>query len=619
MNFRLGARQFFEQQSAHAPQLPYDAEVKWLESTSTQYIDTGITADQDILLECAGRLTDVSITTAARHVVHAYSSGRITFGWLLGRNQTFGLAALTTSPVVADADTEWHSVIICSTAESPYYEFDGEKSYLTPQSSVLSLGTINLFANGSTNGAFVRISYVKISRPSTGQTLADLIPVRFANELGESEGAMYDRVSGALFRNQGTGKFIVGADADMPYDREVKYVEYHSTNFDSTFSIPFSESVLSRFRGKKFDEIDWSAKGTVSRIDNGGNIVGIGGGSGLGGVGPYMSGGSSPPSIYAGTASTGSVVCQTLDDYHSVGVSISSGIRYGQIDGGEIVASSVTTTATIDESKLVFLYASKRSGTQSGTKFRQSDVEVKIGDETVVDGRPVVTADGAIGWYDYVSRQVYSAPSSTTGLSAGPVVSNEGPRPYAYKVQYIETDGVASYIDTGVTADGFDFKLKFNFAFVGDTDTVGGTNVMYLLNKGWTVVSCLSNGVIVPASGFTFDTTGNVFYECEVQWFIGDKYAKVDGTTLATSSTTTVFDPNKNFVIGANTNSSSGIKSVGHVKCAKFQIFDNDGNCKFNGIPVVDRNGVSCMYDYISKTLKYNAASSGMITAGPPI
>lgn len=55
------------------------------------------------------------------------------------------------------------------------------------------------------------------------------------------------------------------------------------------------------------------------------------------------------------------------------------------------------------------------------------------------------------------------------------------------------------------------------------------------------------------------------------------------------------------------------------MKCAKFQIFDHDGNCKFNGIPVVDGNGVACMYDYISKTLKYNSASSGTITAGPPL
>lgn len=40
----------------------------------------------------------------------------------------------------------------------------------------------------------------------------DSIAVRFTNELGETEGAMYDRVSGQLYRNAGTGAFIIGPD-----------------------------------------------------------------------------------------------------------------------------------------------------------------------------------------------------------------------------------------------------------------------------------------------------------------------------------------------------------------------------------------------------------------------
>ena len=39
-----------------------------------------------------------------------------------------------------------------------------------------------------------------------------MLPVRFTNESGVLEGAMYDRVSGQLFRNAGTGAFIIGPD-----------------------------------------------------------------------------------------------------------------------------------------------------------------------------------------------------------------------------------------------------------------------------------------------------------------------------------------------------------------------------------------------------------------------
>ena len=45
-----------------------------------------------------------------------------------------------------------------------------------------------------------------------GVEVIDLIPVRFINERGETEGAFYDKVSGQLFGNAGTGAFIIGPD-----------------------------------------------------------------------------------------------------------------------------------------------------------------------------------------------------------------------------------------------------------------------------------------------------------------------------------------------------------------------------------------------------------------------
>lgn len=53
---------------------------------------------------------------------------------------------------------------------------------------------------------------VKFSITRNGIVITDLVPVRFTNDNGENEGAMYDRVSGHLFRNSGTGAFIVGPD-----------------------------------------------------------------------------------------------------------------------------------------------------------------------------------------------------------------------------------------------------------------------------------------------------------------------------------------------------------------------------------------------------------------------
>ena len=46
-----------------------------------------------------------------------------------------------------------------------------------------------------------------------GTLILDLIPVRFTNEFGNQEGAMYDQISGKIFRNQGSGSFAIGPDA----------------------------------------------------------------------------------------------------------------------------------------------------------------------------------------------------------------------------------------------------------------------------------------------------------------------------------------------------------------------------------------------------------------------
>lgn len=72
-----------------------------------------------------------------------------------------------------------------------------------------------LFAGGDRNGV---VSYDGKCRifsciiTDVKNVKADFIPVRFTNEQGVSEGAMYDRVSGQLFCNQGTGDFVIGPD-----------------------------------------------------------------------------------------------------------------------------------------------------------------------------------------------------------------------------------------------------------------------------------------------------------------------------------------------------------------------------------------------------------------------
>ena len=65
--------------------------------------------------------------------------------------------------------------------------------------------------NNSVYG-FHKMHWLKIIDKDTNTLVRDFIPVRFTNSDGVQEGAMYDRVSRQLFRNAGTGSFIIGPD-----------------------------------------------------------------------------------------------------------------------------------------------------------------------------------------------------------------------------------------------------------------------------------------------------------------------------------------------------------------------------------------------------------------------
>ena len=45
------------------------------------------------------------------------------------------------------------------------------------------------------------------------EVVRDLIPVKFVNDNGEDEGAMYDVINDELLKNKGTGYFTIGPDA----------------------------------------------------------------------------------------------------------------------------------------------------------------------------------------------------------------------------------------------------------------------------------------------------------------------------------------------------------------------------------------------------------------------
>ena len=136
----------------------------------------------------------------------------------------------TTNKFIANNNTsEYNFTIDATTAASPIIAkkqgldvyINGTKKVTFPNSTYTTPGTIFIFAlnenyavRPGNRGVDIPLYYMKIGD-------LDLIPVRKGNI-----GYLYDKVSGKLFANQGTGTFTLGPDK---YDSEVQYIESTGT------------------------------------------------------------------------------------------------------------------------------------------------------------------------------------------------------------------------------------------------------------------------------------------------------------------------------------------------------------------------------------------------------
>ena len=179
--------------------LPYDAEVEYLESTGTQWIDTGyvISASDRIVVQAYFQTND----NTGNRLLLGVSNPRLWITSGLCRFNGENSASINNLCKLG----AWNSISI----DKDYCTCNGTTvpmSEGTFKDNSLSLWLFGANAASEslskTNG---RISSCKIYH--SGVLVRDYIPVRVG-----MVGYMYDRVSGQLFGNQGTGDFIIGPD-----------------------------------------------------------------------------------------------------------------------------------------------------------------------------------------------------------------------------------------------------------------------------------------------------------------------------------------------------------------------------------------------------------------------
>ena len=198
--------------------LPYDAEVEYLESTGTQWIDLGTIIPPDADFEFTGS------------IVSDMTNGSIfgetnEFSWSYGNS---GYSLVTTSGgKVYMRYGDNTSTAIGLTTIGLGNTFTASLSGTSFQVNGQSVATVNrissfaatvssmgVFRRNYTTGSLSTFSAIRISNLKFG-SLFDFIPVRVG-----TVGYLYDRVSGQLFGNAGTGAFSYGNDLKYPIPAE---------------------------------------------------------------------------------------------------------------------------------------------------------------------------------------------------------------------------------------------------------------------------------------------------------------------------------------------------------------------------------------------------------------
>lgn len=218
--------------------LPYDAEIEYLQSSGTQYINTNIYLNPSNF-EVGYNILGNSVKWGYTH----QGSGAGT--WITVESSTAFFGNYNNGRVTITTDSTENVIKYVSTSGITVNGTSYSKTFEIGSDSIASiplyLFVMYDFRNGMdySSSAKVKSFYVK----NDGELVLDMIPVRVGQV-----GYMYDRVSGQLFGNDGTGDFILGADKYTPSSMsgrlpsgytEVEYIRHsNDVKVKNVWSVP---------------------------------------------------------------------------------------------------------------------------------------------------------------------------------------------------------------------------------------------------------------------------------------------------------------------------------------------------------------------------------------------
>jgi hypothetical protein len=402
---------------------PYLYQVEYIESTGTQYIDTGFTGDQNTRIKFDFQLTD---TTSIRAVFgsRTYNGTNVTRGRyfypILGEHQD------VIDRFQLGYGTELYRVENITTPNAKYV-IDLDKNVVRVNGIVKNTFTTTTFTNPSSillfnchtgsSGTELDTRYAKVKVYScqiwdNGIIARDFIPV-IDNQLIP---ALYDRVNGVMYYNRGTGQFNIGSivtsksgksplrrklagilsnlKKKRPYYCEVEYLESDGSQYIDTGVLGNGEFDVDYIYRQTQDTANAIFAGTRSssqHLNFGQRSNGTGGGFSMAYLGNFWIAGSTP----------------NINTDIRVQISYKNGSQSGSLNGTALTGNTLSGTEATNLS--IYLFKRHHYGTDdvSGLVGRIYYFKIWNNGLLVRDYIPVLDWNYTPCMYDKVTGQLF--------------------------------------------------------------------------------------------------------------------------------------------------------------------------------------------------------------------
>ncbi|MBO7732892.1 MAG: hypothetical protein J6S67_10075 [Methanobrevibacter sp.] len=567
---------------------PYFKELEYIESTGTQYIDSGIIPNQSEGIVLKAAYSDLTTNYGRLFGTQAEGVGKTLTIRQLNSNSgpiyiEFG--AMSGNARIVTYDTNIHT-----------YSFNYPAGYVLFDNTELATSlntypdyTTTCWICGTNNVTSqygkIKIYSLKVYRLSDNKLLKDFVPVLDF----EKKACLYENIEGKYYRNLGTGDFVAGPTVE---------------SISASFRRMLLASVMATMPQKRpyYCEVENITSTTNCAINTG--------------IYPQLNSIKIEIKAIKSTAYSLYGENDPAAKFNFTGSGTSAFFRYGISSSGygSYTPSDVTKAYTFVQDKGTLYIDGVQTGTSAATETATASFPIALycrfsadtlvpndagvhtiyyckiwnGGYLVRDFIPVLDWTYTPCFYDKVSGGLFYNTGSGT-LTAGREI---------HYVDYLESDGI-QYINTGIKSSyNLDVKIDFEVpTFSGEQRIFGQSDVTYVYRFGYTASSIfVSNGSDYPYS--TTVTSGNR-YLLELNgkdFYVNGVLARTMSNVSIGSADCYLFAWNRSPLL------------TGVMKCYSCQIEENSVLVR-DYKPAIDENGVGFMFDKVSHTIYDNAGT----------